>query len=83
MQAIHTKYVPASNTKPSRIRATSDSGLTIIVSRDDSFTGHMVHFQAVKALVTKHKLDWNIDNMCFGGSSDGKGFTFVFADSKV
>lgn len=83
MQAIHTKYIPASNVRGSRIKATSDNGHSVIVSRNDALNGHLVHFEAVKALVTKHKLDWNIDNMCYGGSSDGKGYTFVFADSKV
>jgi hypothetical protein len=83
MQAIHTKYLPASNTKPSRIKATADNGFSVIVSFDHSFDGHMVHFQAVKALVAKHKLTWNIDEMCYGGSSDGKGYTFVFCESKV
>ena len=83
MQAIHTKYIPASNVKGSRIKATSDNGRSVIVSRNDALNGHLVHFEAVKALVAKHKLDWNIDNMCYGGSSDGKGYTFVFADSKV
>ena len=83
MQAIHTKYIPASNVKGSRIKATSDNGHSVIVSYDDSLNGHLVHFEAVKALVFKHKLTWNIDEMCFGGSSDGKGFTFVFCESKV
>lgn len=83
MQAIHTKYISASNVRGSRIKATSDNGHSVIVSRNDALSGHLVHFEAVKALVAKHKLDWNIDNMCYGGSSDGKGYTFVFADSKV
>ena len=83
MIAIHTKYIPASNVRGSRIKAISDNGHSVIVSRNDALNGHLVHFEAVKALVTKHKLDWNIDNMCYGGSSDGKGYTFVFADSKV
>lgn len=83
MQAIHTKYIPASNVKGSRIKATSDNGHSVIVSFDDSLNGHLVHFEAVKALVAKHKLTWDISNMCYGGSSDGKGFTFVFCDSKV
>ncbi len=82
MQAIHTKYLPASNTKPSRIKATANRH-SVIVSFDHSFDGHMVHFQAVKALVAKHNLDWDIANMCYGGSSDGKGYTFVFCESKV
>lgn len=83
MQAIHTKYIPASNVKGSRIKATSDSGLTVTISYPHEFSGHLVHFEAVKALAAKHKLNWKIDNMCHGGSSDGRGYTFVFADSKV
>lgn len=83
MQAIHTKYIPASNVKGARIKATSDSGLNVTVSYDHALSGHLVHFEAVKALVAKHKLEWAIDNMCYGGSSEGKGYTFVFADSKV
>ena len=83
MIAIHTKYIPASNVRGSRIKATSDNGQSATVSYEHSLDGHLVHFEAVKALVAKHKLDWNIDNMCYGGSSDGKGYTFVFADSKV
>jgi FKBP-type peptidyl-prolyl cis-trans isomerase 2 len=83
MLAIHTKYIPASKTKSSRIKAISDNGQSVIVSFNHSFDGHLVHFEAVKALVIKHKLTWDISNMCYGGSSDGKGYTFVFADSKV
>jgi hypothetical protein len=83
MQAIHTKFISATNRKGSRIKATSDNGHSAIVSHDDSLHGHLVHFEAVKALVIKHKLNWDINNMCYGGSSDGKGYTFVFCDSKV
>jgi hypothetical protein len=83
MLAIHTKYISASNTKGPRIKARSDNGHSVIVSFDHSLHGHLVHFEAVKALVAKHKLTWDIDNMCYGGSSDGKGYTFVFCDSKV
>jgi hypothetical protein len=83
MLAIHTKYISASNTKGSRIKARSDNGHSVIVSFDHSLYGHLVHFEAVKALVAKHKLNWDISNMCYGGSSDGKGYTFVFCDSKV
>ena len=83
MQAIHTKYIPASKVKGSRIKAVSDNGYSVIVRYDDSLDGHLVHFEAVKALVIKHKLDWDISSMCYGGSSDGKGYTFVFCESKV
>ena len=83
MIAIHTKYIPASNVRGSRIKATSDNCQSATVSYEHSLDGHLVHFEAVKALVAKHKLDWDISIMCYGGSSDGKGYTFVFADSKV
>jgi len=83
MLAIHTKFIPATNRKGSRIRAKSDNGHSVIVSRNDALDGHLVHFEAVKALVIKHRLDWDISNMCYGGSSDGKGYTFVFCNSKV
>ena len=83
MIAIHTKFIPASNTKGARIKASSDNGHSVIVSKNYDLDGHLMHFEAVKALVIKHKLAWDISNMCYGGSSDGKGFTFVFSDSKV
>jgi hypothetical protein len=84
MLAIHTKFIPATNRKGSRIRAKSDNGHSVIVSRNDSLDGHLVHFEAVKALIIKHQIiGGDVSNMCFGGSSDGKGFTFVFCESKV
>jgi hypothetical protein len=83
MQSIHTKYIPASNVRGSRIKATTDSGLSATVPFDHALWGHLVHFEAVKALAAKHKLTWDLSNMCYGGSSDGKGYTFVFCDSKV
>jgi hypothetical protein len=43
----------------------------------------MVHFEAVKALVKKHDLDWDISAMCYGDSADGHGYVFVFANSIV
>ena len=37
----------------------------------------------VKALIRKHNLDWNIENMRYGDSADNRGFSFCFDDSKV
>jgi hypothetical protein len=83
MQAIHTKYLPCSGAKGSRIKAITDSKLSVTISYPHQLSGHLVHFEAIKALIEKHKLNWDISNMCYGGSSDGKGYTFVFCDSKV
>jgi len=43
----------------------------------------IAHYEAVKALVEKHKLSWPIDDMRFGDSADGKGYVFCFERSKV
>ncbi len=90
MIAIHTKYLGPTNTRGSRIKAytcnyfnNNNKGFEVTISYNYSLSGVDVHFEAVKALAAKHKLEWSIDNMCHGGSSDGRGYTFVFADSKV
>ena len=83
MIAIHTKYVPATNSTGSRYKAYTNTGFSASVSADYSLNELDQHFHAVKALVTKHKLDWNISSMCYGDSSDGKGYSFCFDASKV
>jgi hypothetical protein len=83
MKAIHTKYIPASNTKGSRIKAYVEGGLSATISYPHEYSYERCHFEAVKTLVEKHKLHWDISNMRFGDSADGKGYTFCFDDSKV
>ena len=83
MIAIHTKYLPCTNTRGSRIKAYTVSGLSATISYPHELSGESVHFAAVKELVNKHKLRWDIENMRFGGSADGKGYVFCFADSIV
>jgi hypothetical protein len=81
MIAIQTKYFPASNIKGSRIKAFTETGLSATVSYDHVYSHEMVHFQAVKALIKKHKLDWNINDMRYGGIKNG--YVFCFANSIV
>ena len=80
MIAIETKYIPASNYKPSRIKATAN-GMSATIGYPHELSNERVHFAAVKALVAKHKLNWKLDNMRFGGTA--KGYVFCFADSIV
>ena len=89
MIAIHTKYIPPTNSHGSRIKAYTASwgdrkGYQIIIPYPhgaDNLTD--THFEAVKALVAKHKLDWNLEGMRYGDSADGRGFSFCFDASKV
>lgn len=88
MIAIHTKFVPATNTKGSRIKAYTanlgdSKGFTATISYPHEFDSVKAHFEAVKALVSKNKLDWNLDFMRYGDSADAKGFSFCFDSSCV
>ena len=88
MIAIHTKYLSASNTRGSRIKAFTASwgdskGFEVTIPYDYSLNGVEVHFKAVKALIQKHSLDWDLEGMRYGDSSDGKGFSFCFDSSRV
>ena len=83
MISIQTKYIPATNTKGSRIKAYTERGLSVTISYPHEFSHERPHYEAVKALVKKHNLDWPIDNMCFGSSADGKGYVFCFKSSEI
>jgi len=89
MIAIHTKYIGPSSTRGSRIKAyTSRMGLkgfTATISYPHEFDGVVeCHFQAVKALIAKHDdLKWDLDNMRYGSSADGRGYSFCFDASSV
>jgi hypothetical protein len=88
MIAIHTKYIPATNFKGSRIKAYTAGygdfkGFSATISYPHEYSHEVCHFQAVKALVEKHKLDWDLTDMRFGDSADGKGYSFCFDNSKV
>lgn len=88
MIAIHTKYIGPTSTRGSRIKAYtcgygSHKGFEITIPYRHDLGGVMVHFAAVHALVAKHNLDWDIVNMRYGDSADGRGFSFCFDASIV
>jgi hypothetical protein len=88
MIAIHTKYIGPTNTRGSRIKAYTAGygdikGFTATVSYPHHLSGVECHFEAVKELVKKNKLNWNLEGMRYGDSADGRGFSFCFDSSKV
>lgn len=83
MIAIHTKFIGATNTRGSRIKAYTASGFSASIPYPHAESYEIAHFQAVKELVRKHKLDWNLSDMRFGDSADGKGYVYCFANSIV
>ena len=83
MIAIHTKYMGPTNTRGACIKAYTGSGFSVTVPFDYSLDGVELHFKAVTALIARHHLDWSTDGMRYGDSSDGKGYSFCFDNSKV
>ena len=87
MIAIHTKFIGPSNTQGARIKAytvgtRSIPGFSVTIPYPNA-DAIPAHFQAVQSLVEKYGLDWDVQNMRYGDSSDGKGFSFCFDKSKV
>jgi hypothetical protein len=88
MIAIHTKYISASNSRGSRIKAYTAAhgdfkGFQVTISYPSELSGVACHFEAVKALIEKNKLEWKTDGMRYGDSADGRGYSFCFDASKV
>jgi hypothetical protein len=85
MIAIHTKYIGASNTRGARIKAYTygDNGFTVTVPYNYALNTVDAHFAAVKAMVRRFELDWELEGMRYGDSADGRGFSFCFANSTI
>lgn len=88
MIAIHTKYIGPTNNRGSRIKAYTCGGMGLkgfaaTIPYPHELSGEMCYFEAVKALVAKNNLDWDLKDMRYGDSADGKGFSFCFNHSVV
>jgi hypothetical protein len=78
MQAITTKFLSATNTRGSRIKATCDAG-SVTISYPYELDYPDTHRKAAQALVDK--LGWNTDsygNLIVGGLPNNAGCVFVF-----
>lgn len=85
MQAIHTKYIPATDTRGARIKAYNESNPRgLLVSIDYSLGDVERHFKAAQMFID-NKLSYAPlhKTMAYGGSADGKGYVFCFLDSTV
>jgi hypothetical protein len=75
MVIIKTKVLPATNYRGTRISA-SANGFKATISYPYALSYEKCHFEAVKALVAKHNLDWDISDMGYGSDDNGYYFTF-------
>lgn len=77
MQAIRTKYLPATNYKPSRMKASAEAG-SVTISWDDEFGQEENHIRAARALA--EKFEWTgprYSNLVTGYSDDGYVHVFL------
>jgi hypothetical protein len=63
MQAIHSKYLPATNTRGSRIKATCERG-SITIPYPYELSGDECHREAVRKLVAKFIAEDQDDGIC-------------------
>lgn len=75
-QAITTKFLPCTNSRESRVKATCDAG-SVTLGWDHRLNPEGNHTAAAKALATK--LDWSWTRW-IGGSMRGAGYCFVCGD---
>ena len=80
MVIIKTKYLSPTNYLGSRIKA-SANGFSVTIPYPYYESNELAYYEAVKALIAKHNLDWNINNMGYG--SDNEGYYFTFSSSIV
>lgn len=80
MVIIKTKVLAPTNTRGTRIKA-SANGFEVTISYPYQESYELAHYEAVKALIEKHNLDWDIDNMGYG--SDNEGYYFTFSSSVI
>ena len=80
MVIIKTKYLSATNTRGSRIKAEAN-GFTVTIPYPHHESYELAHYEAVKALIEKHNLEWDIDDMGYG--SDNEGYYFTFSSSVI
>lgn len=82
MKAILTKVLPATNTKPTRIKAYTEGGNSITLSwsecDDEGRTQAEAHGYAARKLA--RKMNW--PGVLLGGGTI-EGYCFVFADTKI
>ena len=88
MIAIYTKYINPTNTRGARIKAYTvgyggNKGFSATISIPHELSHEVRHFAAVKELVRKNNLKWDLTDMRYGDSADGRGYVFCFANSVI
>lgn len=79
-QTISTKYLPATNTRGSRIKAMTTSGISKTVGYKYELNTDQNHIEAAKALF--NELDWK-GEIAVGATPKGYTFTMISHTFKI
>jgi hypothetical protein len=79
MKAIVTKFLPCTDTKGSRIKASAEGVKSVTIPYPHELSGEACHEAAALALCEKY--GWNFP-LVGGGLPDGTGFAFCFLPKK-
>lgn len=79
MKAIQTRYMPATNTRGSRIKASAEGVKSLSIPYPHELSGAAVHAAAAVELCKRQ--NWT-GNLVSGGLPDQSGFVFCFAQSE-
>ena len=77
MFVITTRYLSPTTKRGARIKAEAGD-FTATVPYSHELSDLYRHYEAVKALVEKHKLNWDIKTMTWGYAGGSKGGQYVF-----
>lgn len=78
MKAIRTRYLPATNTKGTRIVAETGGGNKVVVARSYGKEYEEDEREAVTQLLTKLNWPYTVDQLVSGGGVDNSETYWVF-----
>ena len=79
MKAIETKYLPATNTRGSRIKAYAEGVKSFTIPYPHELSGTACH--AAAALALARRMGWK-GTLVSGGKADQSGEVFCFLESE-
>lgn len=80
-KAITTRYIPWTNTKPARIKATDGDNHSVYISADGDGSEIIEEHHRLAAVKLCEKMDWDHTHLVGGGT--GKGYVWVWDDDGV
>lgn len=80
-KAIETKYLPATDTKGSRIKAYHEGGMSVTIPYPHELSGADCYWEAARKLI--ERMGWTGTDWYVGGTKGGYVFVAGHEDAKV